>query len=124
MALITSRGRYVDCTVIATILLMGIALPAHADQWSQERAELEKEFSEQLESLAQRCTDLGLDREAQFTRNWQIPRTPGRIYIFLPPTSGPEPVGDEGSPTRFWFDHFLEARRAHAEKLFGLAKKA
>src|SRR5262245_57353498 len=122
MLIRTGCGRAVH-SAIASIVLTCLAVTAQADQWSDERQAIDEKFAEELSALAQRCDELGLEREAELTRSWQVRRSPGRIYIFLPPASGPAAVGDEGSPTRYWSTHFLDARRAHAERLFQLAKK-
>jgi len=109
---------------IAALLLLGAAASGAADELTDERHRVEQQFAEDLESLARRCDELQLKREAELTRSWKVQRIPGRIYLFLPPPSAPEPPGEDVSNARTWFNHFLEIRRAHAERLFQLAKKS
>ena len=87
----------------ALAVLFVVCLPADAQEWIDAREQLDQHFAEQLDALADRCDELGLTTEAQITRTWFIHRTPNRIYLFLPQPKAPDVVGEEGSPTRFWF---------------------
>ncbi len=49
------------------------------------RQPLDNAFREQLETLAARCDQLQLPRQAAATRSWWIARDPQRQYLFLPP---------------------------------------
>jgi hypothetical protein len=68
---------------------------------------------------------LGLAEQAAVTRGWNIPRHPGRQYLFLPAANDPA-APKSGAPERVrqWYEKFLELRRTRATALFDAAKKS
>jgi hypothetical protein len=82
-------------------------------------------YRKDLESLAAKCDELGLAEQAQITREWIIPRHPGRQYLFLPAASDPAaPPAAAGETVKQWYRRFRELRSARAEHLFGAARSA
>jgi hypothetical protein len=107
-------------------LAMITAVPltaARGEDWDARRQTLDAAFHARLEALAARCDELGLQREAESTRGWPIPRNPRRMVVFLPPPLMPGPPGDESPPAAgYWFQHFMDARRDYADQLYALAQ--
>jgi len=82
-------------------------------------------FPDRLAALAAKCDELGLAEQAEITRRWNIPRHPGRQYLFLPSASGASaPKANAPANVRFWHDKFLAIRRECAAELFAEAKAA
>ena len=101
------------CSRLVPILVMFAALSAAAAE------------SDPLLALAAKCDELGLKDQAAITRGWDIPRHPGRQYLFLPAAADPT-VPKAGAPpvARQWHDKFMAVRRERAAALFEAAKKA
>ncbi|MCI0360422.1 MAG: hypothetical protein L0211_18250, partial [Planctomycetaceae bacterium] len=82
-------------------------------------------FAAQLATLAAKCDELGLAREAQLTRDWVIPRFPGRQYLFVPSeTDATAPRSGAGDLARKWHENFRKLRAAEADRLFTAARQA
>lgn len=88
------------------------------------RAEIDRQFINELAEVAERCEQLDLLDEAEQTRSWWIPRYPGREYVFLPPSENDltAPAAPQ-SPRDYWRKRFLEVRRRHAQRLFEVARE-
>jgi hypothetical protein len=92
---------------------------------AESRQQLDRQFRESLEQLANRCEELNLNGEMETTRAWFISRDPNRQYIFL--LARPTQKTSDGVPTEvdhFWRSRFLQCRSTHADSLFRLAKEA
>jgi len=88
-------------------------------------AQQEHSLAGQLAALAAKCDELGLIREAQVTREWMIPRPPGRQVLFVPFDSDPTaPKAAATDLARKWHDSFRELRAGEADRLFAEAKAA
>jgi hypothetical protein len=89
------------------------------------RADDPPAFAERLADLATKCDELGLPREAQATREWIVPRPPGRQVLFVPAASDPT-APRAGAPdlARKWHDNFRTLRAGQAERLFVAARQA
>ncbi|MGE3776170.1 MAG: hypothetical protein AB7F89_03215 [Pirellulaceae bacterium] len=113
----------------AILLLIGLILVAPcagrgAERLHVRRAAIDDAFQRELESLAARCDQLGLASSARTTRDWYIPRHPGRQYLFTLPgdddtAAALPPESIEGK----WQARFRSARKAQAAKLFELARE-
>lgn len=89
------------------------------------REQLDSGFAEALNSLAQKCEELGLPQQAQATRQWLIPRDPRRSYLFLPAETDPlRPPADAERLVQLWYQHFSQYRRKRADALFRLAEQS
>jgi tetratricopeptide (TPR) repeat protein len=103
--------------VVAIACLACVTQAAWADDTSS--------FAQKLKSLATTCDDLGLKEQAEITRRWNVPRYPGRQYLFLPLAADPTPPKATAPETaRQWHRRFLEIRREQAAALFAAAKEA
>jgi Leucine Rich repeat len=81
-------------------------------------------FAAQLSTLAAKCDELGLTREAQLTRDWVIPRSPGRQYLFVPSETDPTaPRSSAGDLAKKWHENFRKLRATEAERLFAAARE-
>lgn len=78
-----------------------------------------------FEVLAAKCDGLGLKDQAELTRNWIVPRHPGRQYLFLP-TVNDAPAPKTGAPevVRQWHARFTELRQERAAALLAEARAA
>ncbi len=95
-----------------------------ADSYWTERDALDASFAESLENLAALCSKLDLAPQARTSRDWIIPRDPGRQYLFLPPESDPaQPAEDAPLIVRQWYNKFRQVRNEQAESLFRLARQ-
>lgn len=82
-------------------------------------------YADRLSALAAKCDELELNREAEITRGWIIPRHPGRQYLFLPSASDPAaPKADPSNYAKLWYAKFREYRAEQAEALFAESKQA
>src|SRR4029453_4483000 len=97
-----SAMRQFAMALVAGCLLFGL-LPAAADE--------PPNYAAQLAALAAKCDGLGLAREAQLTREWVIPRPPGREVLFVPAESDAT-VPRAGAPdlARKWHENFRQLR--------------
>jgi hypothetical protein len=95
------------------------------EHFLRERADLDAEFAEQLEAVADKCDELGLEEQARITRQWVVRRDPRRQYIFLPPDSDPtRPPTGAAQLVGFWHRRFTELRKRQADALFELSRRA
>ncbi len=110
----------------AMFLVVAVAyLPASGQEAAVDRREIDTDFRERLEQLAEKCDELELEKQAAVTRGWFIERDPGRQYLFLPfATDSSKPPDGAAKAVKYWHEHFLRIRRGQAEKLFELARRA
>ena len=114
---------------LALALVLGVigwaAPDAHgADDYWSVRDALDAAHAARLAGLAGRCGQLGLEDAARATRQWIIPRDPGRQYLFLPAETDPiRPPTDAPKIVQQWYDKFTTHRRDQAEALFDLARR-
>ncbi len=100
------------------------ALGWHA-LWASSGADEPDGFAAQLATLAAKCDELGLVREAQVTRDWIIPRPPGRQVLFVPSESdATSPRAGAPDLARKWYDNFRQVRAGEADRLFAAARQA
>jgi hypothetical protein len=104
---------------LAAILVLAGSEVCQADL---SRQQLDKAFSEQLSALAAKCDELGLKDEATATRDWIVPRSVGREYLFLPDAVQPKPSSARISQQ--WYERLQSLRAAQADGLFSLAGAA
>jgi len=121
----TSSGTPISRTVLIGITLAGAILASSlAAQFEGPRAAIDRRFADELETLAKKCEELNLDRQAEQTRNWLLDRDPQRQYLFVPEhPDSTEPPAAASKVIRFWYKHFRTARDKHADELFELSKQ-
>ena len=118
--------------VSTAILSLAMAFGAPASSIAEEpldlaaaRQAIDRQFVEQLESLAAKCDELGLAAEAGATRDWFVKRSPGRQYLFLPDDTGvAAPSGKSSDLVQKWYAKLSEHRQTQADRLFDLASRA
>jgi Leucine Rich Repeat (LRR) protein len=82
-------------------------------------------FADRLASIAAKCDEVGLKEQAAITRDWIIPRHPGRQYLFLPPdVDSTAPKVGSSETIRQWHKKFSELRREQAATLYAEAQAA
>ena len=115
------RARTLSLTCLCALFAAG----AFADEVAAKREALDKEYAEQLTTLADKCDELGLSDEAKATRSWHIRRTAGRQYLFVPGTNDAA-VLKAGSAkiTQQWRDKLRSLREARGEELWQLVQRA
>lgn len=110
---------------LAALAGRGQAAQSDADPGLLDRQRLDAAFHQQLETLAARCDELQLERQAAVTRAWFVPRHPGRQYLFLASGEVAEsPAADAPPLVAFWYRKFRQLRQEHAAELFQLASRA
>lgn len=83
------------------------------------------DFPSRLEALAAKCDELKLPEQAAITRDWLIPRHPGRQYLFLPGAAEvPAPDGKAADFVKKWYAKFRALRTVQAAALFAEAEQA
>lgn len=90
--------------------------------WRAERASVEQEFGEELQEIANWCRAVDLETQVEPTFALYNVRDLMRQYVFMPtnksmPTPGEGPLGQ-------WQSKINAAQRAHAERIFDLARQA
>ncbi|HZZ27511.1 MAG TPA: hypothetical protein VFE46_05835 [Pirellulales bacterium] len=95
------------------------------DKLSAAREQIYTAYSAQLRVLANQCDAQGLPKQAEFTRQWLPERDSTMLYVFTLPASSAAPASlVQSSLAQKWWQKFMEARAAEAEKLFSLAQAA
>jgi len=113
--------------VLTLIIGTLLAFPVHpaAASGADTRASLDAQYRADLQQLAAKCDELGLEQQAAISRAWCIQRDPRRYYLFLPATADPTAPGPQVPQlVKFWHAKFTEYRRDHAKKLFDLARRS
>lgn len=96
-----------------------------ANSISAAREQLYKSYASQLQNLADECVSHGLAQQADLTKRWLPEREPATIYVFILPTDSAAPASLAETPeAQNWWQKFMELRRAEAESLFSLARRA
>ena len=94
-----------------------------AVNWRAERILLHRKFGSEIQELAFWCRDNGIEEQVPATfrvyRNFQLDRQ----YIFLP-TEKKMPVASVKGLAATWLEKLNNIKRAHAARLFELAKRA
>ncbi len=94
------------------------------DEYWSARLRLDEAYASRLASLAAKCTERKLEKQAGATRDWFISRDPRRQYIFLPPESDPaRPLDAAPKIIHQWYAKFSEYRREQAASLLQLAEQ-
>lgn len=113
--------------------LLGVRLSAAVAQdpglLADQRRQLEQDFRQQMQRLAEDCGARGLDRLQAATLDWVATRDASRRYLFLPPTEycdpGREPdVAGQRAIWPQWSASVQAYRAAYATRLYELAKSA
>lgn len=114
--------RYLSaCRCLLAACLLAACLLAATPAQAAETTD----FTDQLAALAAKCEELGLKDQAQVTRQWSIPRFPGRQYLFLPAANDPlQPKTGAPMIERQWYDKFMAIRRQRAAERFKTASIA
>ncbi|MDP6446368.1 MAG: DUF1570 domain-containing protein, partial [Pirellulaceae bacterium] len=106
-------------------LLTACAPVLCADELKERRGQIAAEQAKRLHALAKKCDEIGLDDQAEFTRQWIVPRRTGRQYFFLPDRPASADQFDDGDANvAFWRKHFVNARQETARQLFELVAAA
>ena len=100
----------------------GAQEPIAAQEREEPQAPVDPSYAAELEALANKCDELGLNEQAATTRNWLIPRDARRQYLFLPPARDAA-APPKSAPLRVqqWYSKFRELRSAQAERLYASA---
>jgi len=115
------------------IELLGMRLSAAAAQDSgslaDQRLQLEQDFRQQMQRLAEDCDARGLERLQAATLDWVAARDASRRYLFLPPTDYRDPgreqdVAEQRATWPQWSTSVQAYRVAYATRLYELAKSA
>ena len=113
--------QYLRSAVIQPLLISLFVFCLARDTLAAEAAS----FSDQLATLAAKCDELGLKREAEITRGWIVLRHPARQYLFLPTASDPTaPPAGASMAAKFWYAKFRQHRAGQARALFDESKQA
>ena len=76
-------------------------------------------FSQQLELLARKCDQLGLEEQAEIARQWVVPaRGDQQIYYPFLNVDHHRPLGNAPQLQKFWYERFTEIRKSEAERLY------
>ncbi len=106
------------------LLVPSVFCPGAAAADELSRAATDAAFQAQLQKLADKCKELGMEDQQQVSRAWFVPRDPLRHYLFLPPAVDPKrPAEGDQQLVRFWYDKFTEIRQQQATRLFALAQQ-
>jgi hypothetical protein len=98
---------------------------AARDALAAGRGESDARYRARLLSLSQKCDELGLNAQAESTRQWFIERDRDLEYVFLDPESPTAaPASDAPLRVRQWYAKFVELRAAQAAELWRLAEEA
>lgn len=122
--LIFTRLRFV--LVAKCVLLFGITFinVLHAGEISEKYKALRATAAEELASIAATCDQLGLSREAEFTRSCLTPTPRDRhSFTFIPVGDG-IPFSSETTNSKHWRNRLIAVRKKYAQSLFALANKA
>jgi hypothetical protein len=102
--------------------LRGNESPAAETPVGLDRAASDAKFATDLETLAAKCDELGLQDEAATTRGWIVPRNGRRRYLFVPTAKDTaQPASGASERTKQWYAKFREIRQTHAGELYKLA---
>lgn len=116
------RSGPIHALVLAVLVLA--AVRAWGGRPRDPQPDRDAVFREELESLAARCEELGLEVQAEISRNWLPRRDPRRHYLFLPPATDATRTGaDTSRLVKFWHERFTGLRGERAEQLFELARE-
>ena len=96
------------------------ALPI--SNWRAARQVLERQFGDELQTIAQWSRDNGVPQQVEPTFNIYLNRDLGRQYIYMP-SERSMPTGPDDA-RGVWLQKVNEAKVAHAERILELAKKA
>ena len=100
-----------------------------ADVWT-DRDELDNCYRAELAALADWCDSHHLAEQAAQTRAWAQPRDPRRLYLVMlshgdsPTATSPRATTPVSAHRDDWRRRFDELRRAQAERLLELARRA
>jgi hypothetical protein len=112
--------------VIASWVILVVALPAAADDLTSEQQRLLSEYRAELGDLAAWCQEQRLTEQAAATRSWLPPQSSRvRNVYLLPRQIGSLQAPDKASENiAKWHQSFAKLRTGQAEKLWELAKRA
>ncbi|MBI1249704.1 hypothetical protein GC197_17910 [bacterium] len=104
----------------AILILSALTAPTAAPS----RADIDAQFKQQLEALAQKADEVGLADQAKLTRNWVVPSEGEANVLYLAPQQAPlEPKADAPQLIQYWYRKFREIREQYAEALFKHARQ-
>lgn len=113
-----------NCTAALIVSLLLVSAESVADV-ERAKSAADRSFAQRLEQLAAKCDELGLSAEAEQTRRWVVPESPGRQVLYLPGRADPTtPAANASQTARQWHARFVSHREAHAVALFELARRA
>ena len=101
-------------------MLVGLRSPSLAIA-AGAREDIDRPFHARLEELADRCKELGLQKESDTTLAFVVPRVPQRSYYFYPGSMSwaESRLGHaKQQAIDFWWKHFRQAREEYAAALF------
>lgn len=98
--------------------------PAELGALRADRQTLAREFTSELNKLAERCDSLNLPKQAEATRRWPAPPAARRQVLFLPrAVDATAPAAAAPLVERQWHAKFLAIRQRRAAQLFELAQR-
>ena len=104
------------------LILALFAENAFADEPARLRAH--QQLLADLEVVAKKCEQLKLTKLARVTRGYAEARDPQRLYLFMPDRARSlKPAKNAPAIHSSWYNRLLRVRKAHAQRLFELAKK-
>ena len=110
-----SKNTHSLCLVLTLLAVTSRAVIAGGDT----TADRQSTFAEQLEQLAIKCDELGLDHQAKVTRDWIVPlRTDQQVFYPFQNVDHERPPANAPQLEKFWYDRFAEIREQEAERLF------
>ena len=117
--------RFLNRLFVFVLLASVVVADASAQEnidWRTRRIVLHRSFADELQQIGNWCRENRLPNQVGQTFKLYEKRDPGRQYIFLP-TEKTMPTPPAG-PLGQWLGKINDARRAHAAKVFALAKEA
>ena len=111
-----SKNTHSLCLVLTLLVVTSGAVIAQDGDTTADR---QSTFEEQLEQLAIKCDELGLDHQAKVTRDWIVPlRTDQQVFYPFQNVDHERPPANAPQLEKFWYDRFAEIREQEAERLF------
>lgn len=106
----------------STLLALFVCQGVLADSLADEQATIERQYADELESLAAWCDSKELPDKARATRGWIVPHRPLTIVVRLADSRFPEAAASEGE--REWNQRFRDLRQSQAKRCFDLLQRA
>lgn len=122
------RSHFRAIGFVLAIALVCVLRPIHAfaKDPSGEIAPLataREQLKTDLESLAAKADELGMAREAAFTRGWILPALPKGIVLTIPAADPTKPAASATTRSQLWYAKFREHRAKYAVALYEEAKR-